>query len=380
MSEKKFEIVCTPDLMKKIEDHCFSAVDVEVGGFLVGKVEGDKSIVTHVLKAKNTSAQSTQLTFTNKTWETAWSEISEISKEAKLIGWFHSHPNFGVFLSDYDKFIQNQFFHEDGMITIVVDPIRGKRGWFVSIDREVRAYAPEEDTQRTKLGESKKDADANIDSIVQRSRQSSSGIGTGRTIAIAAIFSIFSFMGGYALTAMQLVDYKGRLDRIEQDMILLQSQLLSSQSKEVAPAPENTGAPAANPKPVPVNSMKGQSSGKSSTTSSGTKKSLEGTDCPKEGKTTIIAGGKTVYTCTKVGKDKKLQWVISGIKAIPSASSSSSGPVGSASPKASISAVSPSSSAKLPSVNSPSPSKSAGNPIQNPVTTTSPQPEVSPSP
>lgn len=370
MTEKKFEIVCSPELMKKIEDHCFSAVDVEVGGFLVGEVKDGKSIVTHVIKAKNTSAQSTQLTFTNKTWETAWSEIAEIGKEAKLVGWFHSHPNFGVFLSDYDKFIQNQFFNEDGMITIVVDPIRGKRGWFVSIDKEVRPFAPEEDTTREKLGESKKDADSNIDAIIERSREKKGGISTGKAVAIAAIFSVFSFIGGYALTGLQLVDYKGRLDRVEQGITLLTNEIVAAQSKNQTPAPENTGAPA--PAPKPVVTSKGKSSGKNSTTSSTTttKTAFEGTECTKEGNTTT-SNGKP-YTCMKAGKDKKLKWVSS-----PTKTSASSNPVSTASPSASKSSSPTPVTSKSTSTSSTSTTKPTSPASQNPVAPATPQPEPS---
>ena len=332
MTEKKFEIVCPPELMKKIEDHCFSAVDVEVGGFLVGRVEDGKSIVTHVLKAKNTSAQSTQLTFTNKTWETAWSEISAISKDAKLVGWFHSHPNFGVFLSDYDKFIQNQFFHEDGMITIVVDPIRGKRGWFISIDKEVRPYAPEEDTSREKLGESKKDADANIDAIIERSRESKGGISTGRTIAIAALFSVFSLIGGYSLTSLQLVDYKGQIERLQGEVSFLKGELDAAQNVNPTPEPTNTGAPA--PTSTSTASSKSSTSTKGKSTSSSKSDVVaEGSKCPIEKLNKTQTGKDGVgYICTKTGKEsavwkkyeKKSSTGTSDTKTSPSAKSTAS--------------------------------------------------------
>ncbi len=197
MDKVLFEIVCSDELLAQIEEHCFSQTRTEVGGFLVGEMVDGKSVVTHVIKAKHTAARMAQLTFTHDTWDAAFAEMAKIKPDAQLIGWYHSHPNFGVFLSDHDKFIQTQFFASDGRVTIVVDPIRGKRGWFISRDKEVVPYAKEEDTTREKLGESASDPDENIPSIA--AKQSAGGIGLGRVLAISAIFSLLSMFGGFTL-------------------------------------------------------------------------------------------------------------------------------------------------------------------------------------
>ncbi len=295
--QQKFEIVCSDELMKKIEEHCFSSTKTEVGGFLVGTVAEGKSTVTHVLKAKHTANTQSQLTFTNKTWETAFAEMSEISSEAQLIGWFHSHPNFGVFLSDYDKFIQNEFFHKDGMITIVVDPINGKRGWFISIDKDVRPYSNEENTSLEKLNTGKDDVKSPERGIDVKSSSPSSGISIGRTIAIAAVFSLFSLLGSFAISGGQsgTIDQKGlqsQIDLLRQQVFLLEQQLNPSQEvEEVAPEVEPTVAQ------KPSEPKKTANSPKQTTTST----SLAGTKCTSDG-ATKEEKGKT-YRCTK-SKDK----------------------------------------------------------------------------
>jgi proteasome lid subunit RPN8/RPN11 len=299
--QKKFEIVCTDELMNKIEEQCFSSTKTEVGGFLVGTIADGKSTVTHVLKAKHTANTQSQLTFTNKTWETAHAEMGEIGADAELIGWFHSHPNFGIFLSDYDKFIQNEFFYKDGMITIVVDPINGKRGWFISINKDVRPYAEEEDTKMEKLSGVKDKSTSPDRGIELKSATQSSGISIGRTIAIAGIFSIFSILGSFAISGGQSgsIDQKGlqsQIDSLRFQVALLEQQLYPEDvSEEVAPEVEPTAVktPSApktsvtTPKP-PTNTA-----------------SLAGTKCPKEGESNVQKG-KT-YKCVK-SKDNKLTW------------------------------------------------------------------------
>jgi hypothetical protein len=58
--------------------------------------------------------------------------IEERNQGERLVGWYHSHPGHGVFLSAYDEFIQAQFFPEEGQIAIVIDPQTGEEGVFVT--------------------------------------------------------------------------------------------------------------------------------------------------------------------------------------------------------------------------------------------------------
>lgn len=307
---RKFEISCSPELMKKIEEHCFSSTKIEVGGFLVGVVQDGKSTVTHVLKAKHTANTQSQLTFTNKTWETAYSEMSEISPDAQLVGWFHSHPNFGVFLSDYDKFIQNEFFNKDGMITIVVDPINGKRGWFISIDKDVRPYSDEEDTEMEKLHKSKGDSASSEGGIELKSASSVGGLSTGKTVAIAALFSIFSLLGSFAISGGQggSIDKEGLQNQIDglQIQIAMLQQQLNPESTEEEKAPE-----------VKPSSPKVQASSASTPSQAKPKqaaKSIAGTNCDKEGASRIENG--STFKCTK--NNGKLTWQLKPVLKTPS--------------------------------------------------------------
>jgi hypothetical protein len=47
-----------------------------------------------------------------------------------IVGWYHSHPDFGIFLSDRDVFIHEHFFNSPGQIAFVVDPVRKDEGVF----------------------------------------------------------------------------------------------------------------------------------------------------------------------------------------------------------------------------------------------------------
>ena len=58
-------------------------------------------------------------------------------KEKKIVGWIHTHPNFGIFLSEYDKFIQQNFFNEDYQVAYVIDPIQNVEGFYFWINGNI---------------------------------------------------------------------------------------------------------------------------------------------------------------------------------------------------------------------------------------------------
>ncbi len=53
------------------------------------------------------------------------------------MGWYHTHPDFGIFLSGHDQFIHRHFFAQPLQVAYVVDPIRQTRGFFQWRDGEL---------------------------------------------------------------------------------------------------------------------------------------------------------------------------------------------------------------------------------------------------
>jgi proteasome lid subunit RPN8/RPN11 len=115
-----------------VEEHAFSRVDVEVGGFLVGRIQGSETEIVSAKPALTAESNQTHLTITHE----AWAEILEVMDSEfpglVIIGWYHTQPGFGLFLSDYDVFIQQNFFGAPGQIAMVVDPLIGEFGYFIA--------------------------------------------------------------------------------------------------------------------------------------------------------------------------------------------------------------------------------------------------------
>lgn len=113
----------------------------ERGGVLVGSVirEFGKTniLVQGFIEAKYTEATSTTLKFTHETWEYVHKEIARRFDNGKIVGWIHTHPNYGIFLSEYDIFIHSNFFSDENQIAYVVDPIRHDEGVFCWVNGKI---------------------------------------------------------------------------------------------------------------------------------------------------------------------------------------------------------------------------------------------------
>ena len=121
----------------------FSAKDLsrEQGGFLLGRVYNDAPqyvVVRHFHPAIQAQGNLSSLTFTHETWAALTQEIETNFPSESLVGWQHTHPGLGVFLSTQDLFIQRNFFAQSWQLAMVVDPRRQEFGFFHWRGEEVR--------------------------------------------------------------------------------------------------------------------------------------------------------------------------------------------------------------------------------------------------
>lgn len=118
-----------------IEEHLSSDKNNELGGVLTGyncKMHSGESfiIIKNYIQAGFTNSSVSRLTFTHQTWEQINDELESKFPDEIILGWYHSHPGHSVFLSDYDVFIQKNFFNLEFMVAYVFDPTITQRGFF----------------------------------------------------------------------------------------------------------------------------------------------------------------------------------------------------------------------------------------------------------
>jgi proteasome lid subunit RPN8/RPN11 len=105
----------------------------EVGGFLIGGFYVDRFPyveLQHFLPALDARSQAASLTFTHESWSCLHREIERRYAGHQVIGWHHSHPNMGIFLSPRDAFIHESFFTHLWQIALVIDPQRRELAFF----------------------------------------------------------------------------------------------------------------------------------------------------------------------------------------------------------------------------------------------------------
>lgn len=115
----------------QIYDHVFESLDSEVAGVLVGPPQSEGPLcVTGSVKAVGADSQSASVTFTQDSWSAIYEALEADHPDESIVGWYHSHPDFGIFLSDHDTFIHRSFFSGQRQVAYVVDPCRGREGLF----------------------------------------------------------------------------------------------------------------------------------------------------------------------------------------------------------------------------------------------------------
>jgi proteasome lid subunit RPN8/RPN11 len=118
-----------------IYPHVFENADREVGGVLVGRVPGP--LITGAIPAMHADEQRAALTFTQDSWGHVHKVLEHRYPDEQIVGWYHSHPGFGIFLSDHDLFIHRHFFSGPSQIALVVDPVSRREGVFAWVEGEI---------------------------------------------------------------------------------------------------------------------------------------------------------------------------------------------------------------------------------------------------
>jgi proteasome lid subunit RPN8/RPN11 len=129
-----FRLFLAPDVHRGIQAHAKEDSSVEICGVLVGRWGRDDlgpfAEVTDYIRCDSASSKFAEVTFTHESWAQINEQMDSRFVDKRIIGWYHSHPDFGIFLSDRDCFIHEHFFSGPGQVAYVVDPVRDLEGVF----------------------------------------------------------------------------------------------------------------------------------------------------------------------------------------------------------------------------------------------------------
>jgi proteasome lid subunit RPN8/RPN11 len=121
----------------RVHIHTASDLDNEVGGILVGQwcldpaTDSQFLVIENALRARYTRQSSVHLTFTQDTLVHFHDIIELRFAGMQIVGWYHTHPRMGVFLSQYDTWLHDHFFSEPWQVALVVEPYSCLGGFFI---------------------------------------------------------------------------------------------------------------------------------------------------------------------------------------------------------------------------------------------------------
>jgi proteasome lid subunit RPN8/RPN11 len=130
-------IFLTQNAFVRMCAHAGSDLDNEVGGWMAGKYCHDSQdgtpflVIDTILPAVYTEQGSAHLTFTGDTQIALHTHLEENFPEKVFLGWYHTHPRMGVFFSQWDAWLHQNFFPELWQVALVIEPHQSIGGFFI---------------------------------------------------------------------------------------------------------------------------------------------------------------------------------------------------------------------------------------------------------
>ena len=129
--KKQLSVIIRQEALDKARKHAFDDTSRETGGVMLGRfIENETTVTvifTGIVRALRAVRATSSVNFTPETWAEIWQAIDkdkDYSDDSiwSIVGWYHTHPGFGIFLSGFDKFIQKEYFTRKGHLALVIDP------------------------------------------------------------------------------------------------------------------------------------------------------------------------------------------------------------------------------------------------------------------
>ncbi len=136
------EVSLSSETLAAIQECAEATPSYEVGGVLLGDVAVQEAtfrldIIGHI-PAEAVESGPAHLTFTHETWRRLRVRRFLEYPHLLVLGWYHTHPGLGVFLSTMDRGLHRQVFGtKPWSVALVLDSKKGDWAFFWPCDERV---------------------------------------------------------------------------------------------------------------------------------------------------------------------------------------------------------------------------------------------------
>lgn len=132
--EDQVRVIASQSALRQIVAHGGSDLNRELGGALLGKAyrQGGRVFVeiAAALPAQNKDHGPVHFTFTADSWAELHQHRATAYPDLDIVGWYHTHPNLGVFYSGDDVVVHSAAFTLPWHVGLVIDPVRSEVCFF----------------------------------------------------------------------------------------------------------------------------------------------------------------------------------------------------------------------------------------------------------
>lgn len=134
-------LVFSEDVVLRLDQFAHSKVKGEHGGFLIGhkrelkSSEGYEILVERFVPIPQKD-DATRLVITKEHFKTVQRALAEGENREEVVGWAHTHPGFGVFLSNFDKEQHQRYFPEPWQVAYILDNVGHERAVYHCVNEE----------------------------------------------------------------------------------------------------------------------------------------------------------------------------------------------------------------------------------------------------
>ena len=138
-------VIVTQFALTQVVEHSESNLESELGGALLGKAyqhHGQLYVeVMAAVPAVSDDKGPIHFKFTSDAWSQIHRDWKANYPDLEMIGWFHTHPDLGVFYSADDEVVHAAAFTQPWHVGLVVDPVRNQASFFGWEEQKIRPMA-----------------------------------------------------------------------------------------------------------------------------------------------------------------------------------------------------------------------------------------------